>query len=175
MKQYPLIQLVDKNDQPIGGASMDEIHQKGLLHRVVHIFVEDDRGNILLQKRGSKVVTYPGIWDFSAAGHVDEGEDYLQAAKRELIEEIGLTGYPLKEIDRHLRQTKYEQRILNRYVKVYKVVVPMGQKIKYEVEEVADIQWLSKQQINKLINTEPNSLTPEFIRIYRALFTDEDN
>ena len=35
--------------------------------------------------------TYPGAWDSSAAGHLDAGEDYNEAAARELREELGLT------------------------------------------------------------------------------------
>jgi isopentenyldiphosphate isomerase len=35
--------------------------------------------------------TSPGLWDSSASGHVDSGEDYDHCATRELREEIGLT------------------------------------------------------------------------------------
>src|SRR3954468_24269501 len=96
---YPPIQVVNEQDQPLGGAPLDKIHAEGLRHRVVVIFVEDDTGQLLLQKRGPHVATHANRWDVSSAGHVDEGEDYLTAAKRELSEELGLQGVELNEVD----------------------------------------------------------------------------
>lgn len=170
MKQYPPIQLVDENDQPIGGASMDEIHQKGLLHRVVHIFVEDEAGNILLQKRGPNVATHPGLWDISAGGHVDEGEDYKFAATRELSEELGIVGYELETVEKHLRNTTFKHRLLNRFVTVFKVIVPVGIDIKYPETEVIDIKWLSLQNLRELIKSDPETFTPELIRLFNKLY-----
>ena len=77
--KHPPIQLVDEEDNPTKGSSMQAAHQKGLRHRVVVVLVEDDTGRVLLQKRSDKVSTYKNSWDVSAAGHVDYGEDYLTA------------------------------------------------------------------------------------------------
>ena len=45
---------------------------------------------MFLQKRSLKKDRQPGVWDSSASGHVDSGEDYDACAVRELREEIGL-------------------------------------------------------------------------------------
>ena len=33
---------------------------------------------------------HPGVWDSSVSGHLDSGEGYLSAARREMVEEMGI-------------------------------------------------------------------------------------
>jgi 16S rRNA (adenine1518-N6/adenine1519-N6)-dimethyltransferase len=84
------LQVVDETDQPLTGANRDEVHSEELLHRAVHVFVFNDRGELFLQKRSHRKDRFPGCWDSSAAGHVDVGETYEGCAYRELREELEL-------------------------------------------------------------------------------------
>ena len=84
------LQVVDDTDQPLAGANRHEVHSKGLLHRAVHVFVCNERGELFLQKRSHRKDRFPGCWDSSAAGHVDVGETYEGCAHRELREELEL-------------------------------------------------------------------------------------
>ncbi len=68
-----------------------EIHEQGLWHRSAHVWVYDSAGNILLQLRAKDKDSSPGLWDISAAGHVDAGETPEFAASREIAEEIGIS------------------------------------------------------------------------------------
>ncbi len=85
-----IFDIVDEQDNVIGQASRQEVHKKGLLHRVIDIFVLNSQGELLLQKRSEKKDTNPGLWTVSAGGHVDSGQTYLEAAHRELEEELGI-------------------------------------------------------------------------------------
>jgi len=85
-----LLDVVDENDQVIGVKTRGEIHLEGLMHRSVHILVFNSVGDLFLQKRSMDKDNDPGLWDSSAAGHVDSGEDYYQCAIRELKEELGI-------------------------------------------------------------------------------------
>lgn len=85
-----LLPIVDDNDQVIGAAPRREVHQKKLKHRSVHIVVRNDKDEVLLQLRSQKKDSHPGWWDVSVGGHVDVGEDYDDAAVRELREELGV-------------------------------------------------------------------------------------
>src|SRR6516225_10627679 len=85
-----IFDVVDKHDQVIGRKSRNEVHRLGLMHRAVHVLVFNNRGQIFLQKRSMKKDRQPGVWDSSASGHVDSGEDYDTTAVREVWEEIGL-------------------------------------------------------------------------------------
>lgn len=82
--------VVDENDEVIDFRPRSEVHRLGLRHRAVHILVFNGRGEVLLQKRSMTKECCPGLWDSSAAGHVDCGESYDDCAHRELKEELGL-------------------------------------------------------------------------------------
>ncbi|HUF60501.1 MAG TPA: 16S rRNA (adenine(1518)-N(6)/adenine(1519)-N(6))-dimethyltransferase RsmA [Verrucomicrobiales bacterium] len=81
--------VVDAADQVTGSSTRDEVHRRALLHRAVHVFLFNRRGELFLQKRSRLKDSHPGRWDSSASGHLDSGETYLAAARRELCEELG--------------------------------------------------------------------------------------
>ena len=69
------------------------VHRDGDLHGASHVFLARLRGGraeLLLQKRSAQKDSFPGLYDISAAGH--PGEDFAAAARRELAEELGVTG-----------------------------------------------------------------------------------
>lgn len=70
--------------------SRDDVHKKGLWHRTVHIWLVTPRHDILLQKRAKDKKTHPELWDMACAGHISAGETSLDAAQKELAEELGL-------------------------------------------------------------------------------------
>lgn len=89
-RQDEIFDVVDGSDVVIGQATRGEVHAKGWLHRAIHVLVYDETGRVFLQKRSLAKDTSPGCWASSCSGHVDHGEDYDDAARRELGEEIGL-------------------------------------------------------------------------------------
>ena len=86
-----LFTVVDKNDDVVSQASRVEVHGNNLRHRAVHVFVFNSQGELFLQKRSRWKDRHPLLWDSSAAGHVNVGEDYDETAARELTEELGVT------------------------------------------------------------------------------------
>ena len=85
-----IFDVVDANDQVTGTATRGEVHANQLIHRAVHVFVFNKRGDLLLQQRSHLKDVHPGLWDSSVSGHLDAGEDYPAAALRELAEEMGI-------------------------------------------------------------------------------------
>ena len=85
-----LFDVVDEHDRVLRQAPRREVHAQGWLHRAVHVLVFNRAGEVFLQKRSMRKDKSPGLWDSSCSGHLDAGEDYDQAAWRELQEEIGL-------------------------------------------------------------------------------------
>jgi 16S rRNA (adenine1518-N6/adenine1519-N6)-dimethyltransferase len=83
--------VVDEEDRVVAAAPRAEVHGNNLRHRAVHILVFNQLGELFLQKRSRWKDRHPRLWDSSAAGHVDAGEDYDLAATRELQEELGIT------------------------------------------------------------------------------------
>lgn len=86
-----IFDVVDDRDQVVGHQPRGVVHRLGLKHRAVHVLVFSRRGDLFLQKRSMLKDCFPGTWDSSASGHLDQGEDYDACALREIREEIGLT------------------------------------------------------------------------------------
>jgi isopentenyl-diphosphate Delta-isomerase len=85
-----LLDVVDADDRVVGQATRADVHRRQLLHRAVHILVTNAQGALYVQQRALTKDCQPGLWDTSAAGHVDSGESYAAAAVRELSEELGI-------------------------------------------------------------------------------------
>jgi len=86
-----LIDILTPDGKPTGKVALkSEAHKNGWFHATVHIwfFTKDDK--ILLQKRAMTKKVFPGLWDISVAGHIGAGETILDAAIREVHEELGL-------------------------------------------------------------------------------------
>lgn len=84
--------VVNNEDEVVGQEKRSIVHAKGLKHRAVHLFVFNRAGDLYLQKRTAVKDVHPNRWDSSAAGHLDSGESYDEAAVRELGEELGISG-----------------------------------------------------------------------------------
>ena len=85
-----LFDVVDECDRVLRAEPRDLVHVNNLLHRAVHMLIFNSQGDLLLQKRSIWKDRNPGRWDASAAGHVDSGETYSEAARREIGEELGI-------------------------------------------------------------------------------------
>lgn len=86
-----LIDVLDENGNKTGEIlTKEQIHKKGLCHRIVVIAIIDAQGNILMQQRSKDKAQNPGKWDVTSAGHVSSGQTSTEAAIRETLEEVGI-------------------------------------------------------------------------------------
>jgi 16S rRNA (adenine1518-N6/adenine1519-N6)-dimethyltransferase len=89
-----IFDIADENDNITGQATRKECHEKGLIHRSVMFFVFDDEGRVLVTKRTQNKDFFPGYWSIVLGGHLLASESYEEAVKRELLEEVGISGEP---------------------------------------------------------------------------------
>lgn len=166
----PPIQVVDRNDQPIGVAAKQEAWITGAIHRIVWVVVESSEGRILLQKRSKNMEHYAGAWDISGGGHVDAGEDWESAAKRELKEELNLSSSELKRLGKFYSEINFNGKKLNRFYTTYKVVT--RQKIfDYDKQEVDELRWASREEINSLIQEKSDKVTNGLIEVIERYYS----
>jgi len=85
-----MFDVVDEQDRVLEAKPRDTVHVNNLRHRASHMLIFNRAGELFLQKRSIWKDRNPAVWDSSAAGHVDAGETYLEAAVREVREEIGV-------------------------------------------------------------------------------------
>jgi isopentenyl-diphosphate delta-isomerase len=91
-----LFDIVNGQDHVIGQEMRSVVHQRGLWHRGVHIFLFTGDGKLLVQRRSKDRLHAPSALDCSVSEHVKAGEGYYAAAMRGLEEEMGV-----EEVDLH--------------------------------------------------------------------------
>lgn len=170
MAHEKLVQIVDENDHVVRTGDQHQARLHGWTVRIARIMVEDETGdNVLLQKRSLNNPLYPGKWDNSAAGHVDDGEDYLTAAKRELFEEIGIDTDKLTEIGKYYNSTKAGNYTLNQFNTVYKYVTNDTPN-KLQEKEVSEVKWFSKSELKRLVQENPELCTNGVIDVVERYY-----
>ena len=155
-----IFDVVDSEDMVIGKASRHQVHNNDLMHRSVHILVFNSTGSLFLQKRAMIKDESPGLWDSSAAGHVESGEDYISCAKRELKEELSLSGVQLDEV----LSIPAQSMTLWEHVRVYKCVTDSN--ICINKNEISEGKYMMLSEVRALMELNPEIHTSTFSHIY---------
>ena len=150
-----MFDVVDVDDHVIGQATRGEVHAQGLLHRAIHIFVFDSQGRLIIQKRSADMDTYPLRYTSSTAGHLGAGEDYDEAAPRELSEELGLS----TDIERVAKFAACEV-LGNEHTVLYRAVT--DEQPTFDPGEVDSIEYCELADIRQRIETTPEQFAPSF-------------
>lgn len=159
-----IFDVVNEQDQVIGQQTRREVHRLGLLHRATHVLVFNRRGEVFLQKRSMKKDNHPGVWDSSASGHLDTGEDYDPCAVRELREEIGLD---LNSMPTRLFKIAACQETGQEFVWAYRCEAEGP--FTLHPEEVERGEWFSPEHVTRWIAERPQDFAPTFPLIWRRL------
>ena len=162
-----IFDVVDENDRVISQASRHEVHRRKLRHRAVHVFVFNRRGDLFLQKRSRWKDKHPGLWDSSAAGHVNAGDSFEATAPREIREELGVDAEP-EEIAAipACEKTGWEFVRLFRAEHEGPFVLPPA-----EIESGA---FFTREQIARWIAARPQDFAPGFLECWLALHAAEN-
>lgn len=160
-RRYKKVVVVDESDTVIGAEYMRIAVEKGLIRRASCVYVFNESGKLLVQRRSAGVVE-PLLLDQSAAGHVDEGESYEEAAKRELFEELGLKDIPLIPVVVSFRTSDF-------YNGIYKAVVSDDTEIHFDPEELAAVYWYDIADLTKEMQSDPTKFTPAFKEAWTLL------
>ena len=96
MNKEEIVTIVDEKNNVVGSAPRSRMRADGMPHRATYILVFNSAGRLFVQKRTTIKDIYPGYSDVATGGVVLTGESYQTAALRELGEELGIYGVPLK-------------------------------------------------------------------------------
>ncbi len=142
-------------------------HTNGTPHRIAVTYLENDKDEILVQVRMS------GRLDHSSAGHVDPGESYLETAKRELKEELGIEGENLISIGKGRSEEKSPISEHNpepiHLVHVFEVFACKSEPKDLAKDEVKKVYWARPGNIIKEMKESPEKFTGGFmesIKVY---------
>jgi isopentenyl-diphosphate delta-isomerase len=147
--------VCDEHDRVISTAPRSVVHARHWLHRAVHVFVFNSRGELLLQRRSASKDESPLKLTSSASGHLGAGEDYAPAADRELEEELGLRGR-LEYVTRlpASPETCYEHTVLYRLTTDD---VPQP-----DVAEIEGVEFVPLTEARRRLDEHPEDFSPPF-------------
>lgn len=146
-----IIDFVNEKDEVVGKGTQAEAHATNIPHRSSSILIFNSAGKLLLTVAASHK-RHAGKYFHSAGGHVRSGESYETAAARELKEELGIE-VPLEIV------TKFN--VAHSHVTLFKGYYD-GDVVLNEESESYD--WLSKQEVDQLLKTNPEKFTQYFLR-----------
>ncbi|HID24626.1 MAG TPA: NUDIX domain-containing protein, partial [Planctomycetaceae bacterium] len=155
--QEELFDIVDAEDRVIGQATRREVHARGLRHRAVHIFVFDPDGRLLVQTRSVHKDEDPLRYTSSASGHVDAGETYEQAARRELREELGLSERPFE----FLVKLPASPETSNEHTVLYRTRCTPDE-LQIDDYEVAAVEFVPLNTIERWLRERPRQFSSPF-------------
>lgn len=160
------IDIVDENGNKTGEVrSRVDVHKHGLLFRSVHIWCVNSNNEILLQKRAYNKKNFPGLWDISVGGLVSSGESLIDAAKKEVSEEIGLE---VNEEDLEFFATTRQHLVYNDYIDngictLYLLRTNLSiDKFSKQDSELADLRWFSFEEFKKMVEEKNPELVPHW-------------
>jgi 16S rRNA (adenine1518-N6/adenine1519-N6)-dimethyltransferase len=152
--------VVDEHDRVLRDAPRSEVHGDNLRHRAIHILIFNKNGEILLQKRTRWKDRHPLLWDSSAAGHVNAGEDYDSAARRELKEELGID-VGLQWLSKLPASTRTDQEFISVYHGRH------DGDFATEPTEIEIVQFFPPDLVDSWIDARPNDFATAFLECWK--------
>lgn len=159
----PLIAVADENDETISTHLRGTPAKPDRYPMIAGVLLFNSKGNLILQKISSHK-KWGGLWTYSAAGHVDAGEDYATAAKRELKEELGIEA----EIEREIAAfpvIREGKKVAYHHI----FAVHSDEKIIPDKSEVAEIREISLADLQNEIARCPKQFFDAFLTTMKQL------
>jgi 2-phospho-L-lactate transferase/gluconeogenesis factor (CofD/UPF0052 family)/8-oxo-dGTP pyrophosphatase MutT (NUDIX family)/methylmalonyl-CoA mutase cobalamin-binding subunit len=85
-----LVSALDPEGRPLkAGVTRAEAHRRGIWHQTVSVFVLNDHGEVLIERRSDFKDLFPGYYDI-VGGHLGPGQKPVEGARQEIKEELSL-------------------------------------------------------------------------------------
>lgn len=154
---------VDENDKKLGEIEKLKAHKEGVLHRAFSVFILNDEGEMLLQKRAERKYHGGGLWSNTCCSHPTKESNLKKQAEKRLFEEmgfntqigkIGIAKYNLEVGD--LIEHEYDHLFIGTY----------NGNPKPNSDEVSDYRWVPLHEIEKDLKENSDKYTPWFKVLY---------
>lgn len=155
-----LLDIVNENNNLTGKTEEKEIvHKKGLWHREVAIWIMNNKGEILIQKRASTKKQNPNKWGLTA-GHIDAGESIENAISREILEELGVEIKDFSKIKITKIQEKHKNsNTINNYFS-YVFFAKVDYDIKdytIQKEELSELKYITLEELEEIVKNKDDN------------------
>lgn len=157
----PEVILVDYQDREIGTMEKMEAHIQQKLHRAFSVFLFHE-GKVLLQKRAAHKYHCGGLWTNTCCSHPAPGETVMEAAKRRLMEEIGVKVDSLREIDVFFYRYPFSNGITE-FECDHVLVGEYDGSFTADPEEVEELRWVEMEELRRQMLEHAEGFTPWFL------------
>ncbi len=181
MKEY--FDILDENGNLTGEKKLrSEVHRDGDWHKAVHIWIINESGEILLQRRCATKDSHPNMLDISCAGHISSGDNSLESALRELKEELNIevNADELHYIKTLKRSSRYTSTFINNeFDDLY--ILRTNRKIqdmKFQQEEISEIFYVPYNKFKEMVKSKQSDLlmhTEEFEILFNMFDEEFEN
>ena len=162
--------LISENDEVLGLMNKLQAHENGILHRAFSVFLFNDKGEVLLQKRAAEKYHSPNQWTNAVCSHPREGETYLEAAQRRLKEELGIEAMELTPKFHFIYKADvggnlWEHELDHVFTGTYNGDFSLNE------EEVSEIRYITMQALDQEMESNPENFT-EWFKIILGEYKD---
>jgi isopentenyldiphosphate isomerase len=151
----------DEDMQCTGRAARDVVHREGLWHRSSQVFVFDQTGALLVQRRAVDKDLYASLWDYSVGEHLQPGESFVSGAHRGLAEELAIVGAELIAVGPVRQVEQIGDGFVDREIQ-QAFACRYGGDVVADPVEVAAVEWVARAPLLVRLRDEPDEFTPWF-------------
>lgn len=152
--------LVSEKDEILGVMDKMQAHENGILHRAFSVFLFNDKGEMLLQKRAADKYHSPNQWTNAVCSHPRMGETYMEAAKRRLKEELGIET-PITYRFNFLYKADVGQNLWEHELD-HVFTGNFEGEFKLNEDEVSEVRYISIDELDKEMSANPENFTEWF-------------
>jgi 8-oxo-dGTP pyrophosphatase MutT (NUDIX family) len=163
-----LVAVYDAAGEVAGSAPRSVMRAEGLWHATTSVLVRSvDGDRVYVHRRSPDKDVFAGMYDCWAGGVVSAGESPGEAAVRELAEELGVTGVPL----RPLFTLRYEGGSVRCHV--YAFEVGWDGPVVHQPEEIVSGGWMTLRELRRRLADPRWPFVPDGRRCIEEWFARE--
>lgn len=154
------VTLVNEADQKTGLMEKMQAHENGLLHRAFSVFLFNEKGEMLLQKRAPGKYHSPNQWTNAVCSHPKSDESYHDGAKRRLKEELGIE-VEISEKFNFIYKAKVGENLWEHELD-YVFTGKFDGEFHLNNEEVSEVRYISLENLEREMAENPSEFTEWF-------------
>ncbi len=161
---WDTVELLDEDGRSIGSLGKREAHEApGRLHRGFSVFLFDEAGRLLLQRRAVSKYHFGGRWSNSCCSHPPPGADAVIAAQRRVQLELGVNA-TLQAVGsfRYMAADETSPLVEREDDTVLVGYVRGDVTIAADPDEVSDVRFVALDDLRRDLDTSPGDFTPWF-------------